>query len=79
MIATPLSPPLTPGQSPEAARMLWLTVGEDSFHEGHFEQFEWHTDFEPACALFDAPVQISPIDAVKRHGGRLTSESRQLP
>jgi AraC family transcriptional regulator len=82
MITTPLSAPLTPGQNPEAARMLWRTAGEDSFHERHFEQFEWHTDFEANCDLLDATVQISPIDAVKRHGARrlgLGMESIYVP
>jgi AraC family transcriptional regulator len=61
----------TPDASSEGARTLWQAANQDLLHERHFEQSALRSDFAPAlsagCDLFDATVQISPIESVKRH------------
>jgi AraC family transcriptional regulator len=51
--------------------MLWRAAHQDLLHERRFEQSEISSDVAtallPARQLFDETVEISPIDAVKRH------------
>jgi AraC family transcriptional regulator len=55
-----------PDQNPERTRTAWGTASQD-FQERHFEQYESHTNPEPARGLLNGGIQICPIDSVKRH------------
>jgi AraC family transcriptional regulator len=82
MMTPPISLLLTPDQSPEGARTPWRAASEDSLQQRHLEQVDLHTDCEPERGLFDATVQISPIESVKRHSTRrhgLVTESIYAP
>jgi AraC family transcriptional regulator len=68
-----MTPPSThtPQPDSEGARTLWHAANQDLLRERDFERSELRSDFAAAlsagCDLFDATVQISPIESVKRH------------
>jgi len=61
----------TPAQDSEGVRARWPAANQDLFDNRHLQQFELHSDLAPGepagCDLFDATVQIAPIESVKRH------------
>ncbi len=66
-LATPVA---TPETSYERAPTLWHAANQDLRHEGHLEQSGISSDVataRPTRDLFDETVEISPIEAVKRH------------
>src|SRR5215475_504945 len=70
MMTALISSPHTPAEGSEGARSSWQAANQVSFDDRDLQQ-ELRCDLGPGeavgCDLFDAAVQISPIDSVKRH------------
>jgi AraC family transcriptional regulator len=71
MMTTPPSTLLTPDASSEVSPILWRAAHQDLLLEGPLENSEISlglaTPLVSAAHIFDQTVEISPIDAVKRH------------
>jgi AraC family transcriptional regulator len=71
MMTTSLSQLATPDTTYEGAPTPWRAAHQDLLHERGFEQSEISSDVAaaplPAGQIFDETVEISPVDAVKRH------------
>jgi AraC family transcriptional regulator len=70
-MTTPPSTLLTPDASSEVSPILWRAAHQDLLLEGPLENSEISlglaTPLVSAAHIFDQTVEISPIDAVKRH------------
>jgi AraC family transcriptional regulator len=69
MMTPPFSFSGMPNQNLRGGQTPWQAASHSSFDERHVEELKVHRYLAPeeASDLFDATVQISPIDAVKRH------------
>src|SRR5215468_3947079 len=70
MMTVLISSPHTPAQGSEGARAPWQAANQVSFDNRDLQQ-ELRCDRTAGeavgCDIFDAAVQISPIESVKRH------------